>query len=369
MNLENIRQRISRIDYEIVKLLNDRMELTLTTRRLKSNTEDPEREKEVLDNIRRFPNSLVSGAFSRNIFSRIMRESKRLQDRGPGLIGFPGEHGAYSEGAARQFDPHLVPVSVQGFERIFEGLRLGVLDYGILPVENSIEGAVTEVNDLLIHSFDDFNIVGEVSFKISHCLLTLRETDYREIKVVNSHPQALAQCRGFITRNKLEARPCHNTAGAARLLSINRPRAAAAIAHEMCARLYDLEVVKQGIEDKPANYTRFLIVAKKSVEHRGGDKCSIAFSTRHRPGALVEILGLFSAASINLTRVESRPMKDTPGNYAFLLDFNGSLEEERVKNILDTIRRQSTLFKFLGCYTGVPRRKKVNYPQERVPKP
>lgn len=179
--------------------------------------------------------------------------------------------------------------------------------------------------------------------------MTFRETDYREIKVVCSHPQALAQCRGFITRNKLEVRPCHKLPG--------RPGC-----HELCARLYDLEIVKQGIEDRPVNYTRFINVAKKSSEHNGGDKCSIAFTTRHRSGALVEILGLFSAASINLARIESRPLKDTPGNYAFLLDFNGSLEEERVRSILDKIQKQSTLNKFLGCYPGVPRRKVVSQP-------
>jgi prephenate dehydratase/chorismate mutase/prephenate dehydratase len=325
------------------------MEFALKTRNLKETVTDNKRETEVLENVCRFPQSLIHKDFSQKLFTEIIAESKKLQEKDVTLIGFQGEHGANSEAAARAFDSQPVPIPCPEFIDVFEGLEQGIFDLGIVPVENSLEGAVTEVNDLLITIDSPFKVVGEIKLRIDHCLLTLKDTDYREIKVVYSHPQALAQCRGFISRNKLEARPFYDTAGAARMLSSNRPNAAAAIAGKLCADLYDLEVIKEGIQDDPANFTRFLVIAK---EHNGveGDKCSITFSTRHEAGALYEILSLFSDAGINLTRIESRPLRNDPGNYAFLLDFKGSDKDDTLRGILDTVKEKSVTYKFLGNY-------------------
>jgi prephenate dehydratase/chorismate mutase/prephenate dehydratase len=223
----------------------------------------------------------------------------------------------------------------------------GQLDFGIVPVENSLEGAVTQVNDLLTET--GLHIVGEISISIHHCLLALPETEYRDLKVVYSHPQALAQCREFISRHRLEPRPFYDTAGAAKMLSDDRPEAAAVIANRLCAELYGLEIIKENIEDHPSNSTRFIVLSQNRSD-QAGDKCSIIFSVKHEAGALYAILKQFSDAGINLTRIESRPARNIPGNYVFFSDFEGSDQDERVVQALDAVREKSMSFKFLGCY-------------------
>jgi len=349
MNLKEVRLKINNIDYEIIKLLNERMELSIRTKKLKSAIRDVEREKEVMDNIYRYSHSLIEKEFSKNLFLQIIAESRRLQNKELRLIGFQGEHGANSDVAIGKFNPELAAIPCREFIEVFEGVKTDKFELGILPVENSLEGAVTEVNDLLINSDTDLNIVGEIKLPINHSLMALPETDHREIKLVYSHPQALAQCRGFLIRNHLEPRPFYDTAGAAKMISINRPKAAAAIANSLCAELYNLEIIKENIEDEITNFTRFLIVSKiKSPE--AGDKCSIIFSTKHEAGALFGVLSLFSDASINLTRIESRPFRKDPGSYAFLMDFKGSIQDDKVNQILKSVKTRVNLYKFLGCY-------------------
>ena len=349
MFLEDVRKKINRIDYEIINLLNERMELALRTKKQKKKVKDGKREKAVFDNIERYSHRLIQDDFSKKIFTEIISESKRLQDRNLELIGFQGEHGANCEVASKTFNPDYVPIPCLEFVDVFEGLENRNFDLGILPVENTLEGAVTEVNDLLINSDRDIQIIGEVKLSINHCLLTLPETDHREIKVVYSHSQALAQCRGFISRNNLESRPFYDTAGAARMISTTRPKAAAAIASRLCAELYDLEIIKENIEDEMTNSTRFLILSKGKKDVNG-DKCSIVFSTKHEAGALFNVLKIFSDTSINLTRIESRPLRKDPGNYAFLLDFKGSDREKKVQGVLESVKQKTVMYKFLGCY-------------------
>ncbi|MBI4713302.1 MAG: prephenate dehydratase, partial [Planctomycetes bacterium] len=213
--------------------------------------------------------------------------------------------------------------------------------------ENSLEGAVTEVNDLLVGT--ELKIVAEVKLPIHHSLLSLPETDYREIKAVYSHPQALAQCRGFLSRNNLEPVPFYDTAGAAKMISETRPKAVAAIASRHCAELYDLEIIKDEIEDDKSNFTRFLVLANESAKE-SGNKCSIVFSTKHEAGTLFAVLKIFSDAGINLTRIESRPIRTDPGKYAFFLDFQGSDRDQKVVRALAEAKQKSVMFKLLGCY-------------------
>jgi len=291
----------------------------------------------------------VEKDFSEKLFLQIIAESRRLQGLNHRLVGFQGEHGANCDIAVKKFDAELVPIPCRHFVDVFEGVENSKFELGILPVENSLEGAVNEVNDLLIYSENDLKIVGEIKLPITHCLLATPDTDYREIKLVYSHPQALAQCRGFLLRNKLEPRPFYDTAGAAKMLSITHPNAAAAIASNLCAELYNLQVIKENIEDESTNFTRFIVVSKTAA-NGSGDKCSIIFSTKHEAGALFSVLKLFSDTSINLTRIESRPFRRDPGNYAFLLDFKGSHKEERVQEILKQVQKRAELYKFLGCY-------------------
>lgn len=347
MELEELRTKIDRIDYEILKLLSNRMELALRTTKLKGEVADPAREGAVLERAKKRSHGLLRPEFSERIYREIMDESKRLQAKGLKLAGFQGEHGAYGDMAVRAYDAGLVPVPCVEFGEVFEGVRNGQLDLGIVPVENSLEGAVTQVNDLLVGT--DLKIVGEVNVPIHHCLLAPPDVDYRDIKVVYSHPQALAQCRGFLARNRLEPRPYYDTAGAAMMLANEHPGAAAAIASNLCAGLYGLEMLKENIEDHEFNSTRFLVLSREKAAGKG-DKCSIVFQTAHKAGALFSVLKCFSEAGVNLTRIESRPIRNDPGKYAFLLDFKGSDGDRKIAEMLEKVRKETTMFRLLGCY-------------------
>ncbi len=347
MNLNAIRNKIDCIDSQILELIYERMELGLRTKGQKLTVTDKEREKEVLDNIMRFSGGLLPVEFIQNLYKIIIEESKRLQAGGCLLIGFQGEHGAYSELAARKYAPDIIPIPCQEFREVFEGIKNKTFDFGVVPAENSIEGSVNEVNDLLVAS--DLAIVGEISLPVNHCLLTLPETDYREIRLVYSHPQALAQCREFLHRQKLEPRSFYDTAGAAKMLSSLRPGAAAAIASPDCEKFYGLKILKENIQDEMTNRTRFIVLAlEKKVE--GGNKGSIIFALKDEAGALCELLKIFSDRRINLTRIESRPQKFHPGQHLFLADFEGSDSEARVKEALAEVQQKATFYKFLGCY-------------------
>jgi prephenate dehydratase/chorismate mutase/prephenate dehydratase len=323
------------------------MELAMRTKRMKEGIEDPEREIALIGNLTKYAHGLIRPDFSERLFKEIIAESKWVQKQELRYIGFQGEHGAFGELAAGGYDDGLLPISCPSFVDVFEGVRDGILDFGIVPVENSLEGAVTEVSDMLADT--DLKVVGAVKLPVHHCLLALPETDYREIKVVYSHPQALAQCRRFISRNNLEAMPFYDTAGAAKFLSSSKPKAAAAIASGLCTRLYNLEVIKENIEDSPNNYTRFFVLSKQAGKVMG-DKCSIIFSVRHEAGALFRVLKVFADVNVNLTRIESRPLRTDPGNYTFLLDFIGSEGDGMVRDVLQNIKKLTQTFRLLGFY-------------------
>jgi prephenate dehydratase/chorismate mutase/prephenate dehydratase len=186
-------------------------------------------------------------------------------------------------------------------------------------------------------------------------LLTLPGVDYKDIKAVYSHPQAISQCRSFIERNKLEGRPYYDTAGAAKMLGSSIPANSAVIASLRCAQLYGLEIIKEGIEDHKENYTRFVVISKKenAPTVKLLNKTSIIFSLPDRAGTLFEVLKLFSEADMNLTRIESMPRRDLPGSYYFFLDFIGNSYDKKTVNILAEIEKVSTKYNFLGCYKGV----------------
>ncbi len=348
--LDHIRKEIDGIDWEIMQLLNKRMEIAVRSRKLKSTITDPHREEQVLANVKKFSHHLLKPEFSEGIYRQILAESRNIQEMDLRLTGFQGEHGAYSEVACRAYDPALIPIPCKEFYEVFHEVASGKLDFGIVPVENSLEGLVTQVNDLLIET--DLKIVGEIKIPIHHSLLALPETEYRDLKVVYSHPQALGQCREFIERHRLEARPFYDTAGAAKMLSEERTEAAAVIASNLCAELYHLEVIQEEIEDHGSNATRFVMLSR-DAGHPGGDKCSVIFTLKHEAGSLFNVLKLFSDRGLNLTRIESRPIRNDPGDYAFFTDFEGSDEDETVRQVLKTVEDSAKSYKFLGCYKGV----------------
>ncbi|MGB5750316.1 MAG: prephenate dehydratase [Desulfobacterales bacterium] len=346
MKLNEISSKINKIDRELLVLLQERMGLALRSNKFRE-TGDDQSEENVLERVNRMNLDLIKSSFSRQLLKTIIDESKRLQDEDRRLVAFQGEHGAYGEVASRKLVPAGAYIPCLEFIDVFRGVEDGHFDLGVVPVENSLEGAVTQVNDLLTTT--DLKVIGEVKVVVNHCLLATEATDYREIRVVYSHPQALAQCREFLMRNKLEARPFYDTAGAAKMLARENPKAAAAVASALCAELYDLEIIKEGIEDGPSNSTRFLLLSRDASTEKS-DKTSIVFAVAHEAGQLYGVLQLFAEAKINLTRISSMPLRSDPSNYSFFLDFEGSEEDSNVAQVLERMSKMTISLKNLGSY-------------------
>ncbi len=347
MKLNEISRKIDKIDRELLVLLQERMGLALRSRKFQEAAGDAGIETTTLEKMERMNLDLINRPFSQQLLKTIIEESKRLQDEDRQLTAFQGEHGAYGDVASRLLVPNGAYIPCLEFIDVFRGVEEGYLDLGVVPVENSLEGAVTQVNDLLTTT--NLNVVGEIKVAVSHCLLATEATDYREIRVVYSHPQALAQCRDFLMRNKLEPRPYYDTAGAAKMLARENPKAAAAIASPLCAELYNLDIIKEGIEDGPSNSTRFLLLSREPFSGQG-DKTSIIFAVRHEAGQLYGVLKLFADAEINLTRISSMPLRSDPGNYSFFLDFEGSETDSEVVEVMEKMKEMAISLKNLGSY-------------------
>jgi len=347
MKLDEIRLRIDKIDRELLVLLQERMGLAIRAKKFKTTVADTKREEVVLARAERMNLNLVQHSFARQLLGTIIEESKRLQKQDRQLVAFQGEPGAYGEVASRRLVPGAAYIPCMEFIDVFQGVAEGYLDLGVVPVENSLEGAVTQVNDLLTST--DLHILGELRLPVNHCLLAIEASDLEDIRVVYSHPQALAQCQKYLIECKLEPRPYYDTAGAAKMLAREHPRGAAAIASELCAELYDLEIIATGIADGAVNFTRFLLLSREPYEGRG-EKTSIIFTTAHEAGQLFSVLKLFAAERINLTRIASMPVRSDPGNYSFFLDFEGASEDQAIQRIFDQMDQMSVKVKYLGTY-------------------
>jgi prephenate dehydratase len=266
-------------------------------------------------------------------------------------IGFQGEHGAYSEEAIfKHFGRDAVTVPVVSIHDVFRLTEAGGLDLGVVPIENSVEGSINETYDMLISS--DLSVMGEIVLRVVHCLIALPSARLSGIREVYSHPQALAQCRNFV--RSLGATPIvtYDTAGSAKMIKERRLKASAAIAGERAAKIYGLKVLKRGIEDYSTNSTRFLIVSKKTRSRapRPHSKTSLIVSLSHTPGSLYHALEAFASADVNLTKIESRPTKERPWEYYFILDFEGHRDDTNVKKMLAELRERTSFMKVLGSY-------------------
>jgi len=345
MELKEIREEIDNIDLNILESLNKRMELVLMGRRLKSKIKSPLREKEIFERLRKNSFQLIEGGFIEELYKKIIKKSRELQKKNLRLIGFQGEHGAYSEIASMKHNSKYIPIAFANFDTLIERLEEGIVDYGILPVENSITGAIPEVNKILLNT--ELNIIDEIYLKIEHCFLVIPGSDYRDIKNIYSHSQALNQCRDFLSRNNLKPIIYYDTAGAAKYISKHKKMNCAAIASRRCADLYKLDILKDNIENRKST-TRFVILSKGKIEK--GNKCSILFSAPHKTGSLSKILKILADSGVNLTRVESVPLHDSFNNFAFFVDFLGNIEDEKIKNSLEKIKEMVSMFRILGYY-------------------
>lgn len=262
-------------------------------------------------------------------------------------VSFQGEHGAYSEAAATSFfKEHIETIPYPTFYDVLESTEIGKCDYAVLPVENSLEGSVGESYDLLLTT--KLNAVGEIYYKIRHCLIGFHGLE--KIDTVYSHPQALGQCRKFILDNHLKPIPTYDTAGSVKILIELKKDNAACIASRKAAEIHNAPIIREGIEDNPNNYTRFLVLSNNKGERTSRDKTSIIFSIKHVPGALYSVLEKFNSGKINLTKIESRPTKTTPWEYNFYVDFEGHQTDKNIQDTLEKIKKHTIFLKVLGSY-------------------
>ena len=262
---------------------------------------------------------------------------------------FQGERGAFSEMACYDFfGPETCTVSFPNLEEVFQAVRDGTAEMGVVPIENSYAGTVTKTYDLLI--VYDLFIVGETHQRIVHCLLANPGTALEQIRRVYSHPQALEQCETFLSGLTVDAVAWHDTAGAARMVREKGSSEEAAIAHEACAQIYGLQVLKKSIETNRQNTTRFVVISPRSLKVTRNVKTSLVFATKHIPAALYKCLGGFATNGVNLTKLESRPHKSEKSGYLFYLDLEGHPEDSNVKEALKELQFFAGFVKMLGSY-------------------
>jgi len=268
-------------------------------------------------------------------------------------VAFQGERGAYSESAVYNFfGPEAQPEPCKQFSDVFRCVDTNKTEYGMVPIENSIEGSVNQVYDLFL--LYDLKVKGELALKIDHCLITNPKTQLDSIEIIYSHPQALAQCRNYLERLGCEFRSTYDTAGSVKMIHEKGMIGAAAVASAKAAEIYEMQILAKDIADTPNNYTRFFVLSKTEAPPSGADKTSVILSTKHRPGALYKALGELASRGINLTKIESRPTKQRPWEYNFYLDFEAHQCEKHCEEALEGLRANSVFVKILGSYPKAP---------------
>lgn len=265
-------------------------------------------------------------------------------------VAIQGEEGSFSEEAGRKYWGNTVVfLPRRSFEDVVNSVEKGESEYGLLPIENTLIGSISTTYDLLLES--NLTITGEVITQVSHYLLAIRKVPLSEIKRVYSHPAALSQCSTFLQKLNCEIIPIYDTAGSAMKICREKDSHSAAIASKLAAKLYNLEIIAEKLEDYPNNQTRFIIISKKKEdEYHKNSKTTIVFTTLHRPGALYRVLKIFNDFGINLTKLESRPHRTEPWRSYFYLDFEGHQKDPLVNEALEELKEETNFLKILGSY-------------------
>jgi len=285
------------------------------------------------------------------------------------VIGFLGPRGTFSQEAVKYYLENIrgncitksenkneyqntIERPFNSIKDMFLSMKKGEINEAIVPIENSIEGAVNETLDLLASDMD-LSIKAEVIIPIKQNLLVREGTSFEDIEYIISHPQPVGQCREFISRKlpHAEIKLVYSTARAAEIVSSGEyGLKAAAIGSSVAADVYGLKILVENIQDNDNNFTRFVVISDKDSERTGKDKTSLVFSTENKPGSLYRILAIFNLWDINMTRIESRPAKKQLGQYIFFVDIEGHREDDDVKDALTMIKRKTSFFRLLGSY-------------------
>jgi prephenate dehydratase len=263
-------------------------------------------------------------------------------------VAFQGEPGAYSEQAVFNYLGNVEALPCESFDLVFEAVVGGACDSGLIPIENSLAGSIHQNYDLLLRH--DLYIIGEYPLRVQHCLIAFPGVGKEEIKKAISHPQALGQCAAYLRGLGIKPESVYDTAGSVKMLKASGARDTAAIASRRAAEIYGMQIIEDGIEDNPENYTRFLAIAKEPVQPEGEAKTSIVFTLKNQPGSLFKALSVFALRDIDLTKIESRPLQGKPWEYLFYIDFISSTDEEKVLKALDHLSEYAMMLRVLGSY-------------------
>ncbi|HLY10898.1 MAG TPA: 3-deoxy-7-phosphoheptulonate synthase [Planctomycetota bacterium] len=272
----------------------------------------------------------------------------------PEAVAFQGEHGAFSEKAVRQYFGDKAKTSPSGaFRDVFEKVVAGDAAYGVVPVENTLGGSIHQNYDLLMEF--DVQIVGETKLRVVHNLIANKGTKFSEIRRIYAHPQAAAQCEKLLRQHPTwSVLQVYDTAGSVKMIKEEKALDAAAIASSAAAKHFDMEILREGIESDPQNYTRFIVIARDPLDaSKNGsriDKVSLVYGAENRPGALFRTLEVFARRGVNLSRLESRPIPGKPFEYLFYVDLTGDLHDKAVSAALRELKEHITFVKVLGCY-------------------
>ncbi|MBT3387754.1 MAG: 3-deoxy-7-phosphoheptulonate synthase [Desulfobacula sp.] len=263
---------------------------------------------------------------------------------------FIGEYGAFSHKASLgYFGEDITPVPMKTFKDIFHAVQTGTCQYGVIPLENSLSGSIHENFDLLQEY--DLKIIGEITIRVKHALIAQKNVSKNEIVKILAPPPAFSQCKNYLDQYPdIELVPVKATSSAVRHVKDSNDKHAAAIGSTMAAKIFDMNIIEESIEDNPRNYTRFAIIAKEVKGHKKVNKTSIIFSTGHKPGALFEVLKVFSEYQINLVKLESRPMLGKPWEYMFYLDLEADIESTKLLPVMEKLQEKSENLRILGRY-------------------
>lgn len=373
--IDDYRSRIDEIDKEITKLFEERMDTVINIANYKKDRNLPifnrNREDEVIEKNVGYLKNNDYAEETRKFFISLMEVSRELQSRKmleaeevvekkadihehkntkQGEIGFYGVPGSFTEEAMlKYFGPVENPNSYDEFEDIFLDVKNNAIKYGVLPIENSSTGAISQVYDL-IYKYG-FYIVGEECIKINQNLIGVKGTTLDTIKEVYSHPQPIEQSSEFLKKhNNWKIIPFHSTSVSAKLISDLKDTSKVAIASNRAASIYGLDIIQANINNQSDNSTRFIIISKNIETDSSCNKVSVVFSLEHKAGTLYKLLRHFAENNINMMKIESRPMEKGAWKYFLYIDFEGNIESEKVTTALKLIEQSSAYFKLIGGY-------------------
>lgn len=373
MDLLDLRKEIDNIDEQLIPLLLKRMSISEQVARYKVERGIPvlnaEREQQILDNVAE--KCGAQGDTIKTVFSATMDASRALQHKiiGGGKklrdtiegakssgkltangesVACQGVEGAYSGVTANTLFPDSPVRFYKQFEDVFEAVNKGEAKFGVIPVENSTAGSVHESYDLIMKY--RFYVVGAYDLKIEHCLCAKADTKYEDITDVYSHPQALSQCNNFLKSFDFTGVNFSNTAAAAEFVAKSSKNNIAVICSELAAKKYGLKILKRNVQNNNNNRTRFIVISKELVIGEDADKISLIFSAPHTTGSLYRVLGRFSMAGLNLTKLESRPIENADFDYYFYVDVMGSVKDESTLDLICALYDELPEFEFLGNY-------------------